>query len=66
MSETTEFPGVWAGPDADVASGRIPGYVGAVRIGGHVETRVAGHMAVEPAARPWRTTPCSGSRPSRS
>ena len=34
-------------PDAHVASGRFPGYVGAVRIGGRMATRAAGTTAVE-------------------
>src|ERR1700754_382557 len=38
---------VWRVPDAYVASGRIPGYVGAVRIRGAVSRRAAGTMALE-------------------
>jgi CubicO group peptidase (beta-lactamase class C family) len=38
---------VWQVLDAQVASGRIPGYVAAVRIGGQVEIRAGGRMAVE-------------------
>jgi hypothetical protein len=30
------FERVWQVPDAQVASGRIPGYVAAVRVGGQV------------------------------
>ncbi len=44
---TEGFADVWRVPDAHVASGRIPGYVGAVRIGGRVATRAAGTTAVE-------------------
>ncbi|WP_261554043.1 serine hydrolase domain-containing protein [Frankia tisae] len=33
------FERVWQVPDGQVASGRIPGYVGAIRIGGRVEVR---------------------------
>jgi CubicO group peptidase (beta-lactamase class C family) len=46
------FDRVWQVPDAQVASGRIPGYVGAVRIGGLVEVRAGGRMAVEPDSAP--------------
>ena len=41
------FADVWRAPDAHVASGRFPGYVGAVRIGGRVATRAVGTTAVE-------------------
>ncbi|HEX2303626.1 MAG TPA: serine hydrolase domain-containing protein [Gaiella sp.] len=43
---------VWQVPDAHVASGRIPGYAAALRIGGRVEVRVGGRTAVEPASAP--------------
>jgi CubicO group peptidase (beta-lactamase class C family) len=46
--------GVWQVQDAQVASGRIPGYVGAVRIGAQVEVRAGGRMAVEPESAPMR------------
>jgi CubicO group peptidase (beta-lactamase class C family) len=39
------FENIWRIPDGDVACGRIPGYVGAVRIGGATEIRVGGHEA---------------------
>jgi len=42
----TGFEPIWRVPDAQVASGRIPGYVGAVRIGGRVEVRAGGRMAL--------------------
>jgi CubicO group peptidase (beta-lactamase class C family) len=45
--ETTRFERVWRIPDAQVASGRIPGYVGAVRIGGQLEVRAGGTTAVD-------------------
>jgi CubicO group peptidase (beta-lactamase class C family) len=48
----TQFDGVWQVPEGHVASGRIPGYVGAVRIGGQVEVRAGGRMAVEPESAP--------------
>jgi CubicO group peptidase (beta-lactamase class C family) len=44
----TSLEHVWQVPDGHVASGRIPGYVGAVRIGGHIEVRAGGRRAVEP------------------
>jgi CubicO group peptidase (beta-lactamase class C family) len=43
---------VWKVPDGHVASGRFPGYVGAVRIGGRVEVRAGGRTAVEPQSPP--------------
>ena len=48
----TSFESVWRVPDADVASGRIPGYVAAVRIGGQVEVHARGRTAVEPDSAP--------------
>jgi CubicO group peptidase (beta-lactamase class C family) len=48
------FERVWKVPDAQVASGRIPGYVGAVRIGREVELRAGGNMAVDRDAAPMR------------
>src|ERR1700754_4334454 len=39
------FESIWQLPDAAMASGRIPGYAGAVRIDGHVELRTAGQTA---------------------
>ncbi|GAA1186801.1 serine hydrolase domain-containing protein [Pseudonocardia alaniniphila] len=44
----TSYDGIWRVPDAQVASGRIPGYVGAVRVRGRVEVRAGGTMAVGP------------------
>jgi CubicO group peptidase (beta-lactamase class C family) len=46
--------GVWQVQDAQVASGRIPGYVAAVRIGEHMEVRAGGRMALEPESAPMR------------
>jgi len=37
---------VWPVPDAQVASGRIPGYVAAARVGGQVTVRAGGRTAV--------------------
>jgi CubicO group peptidase (beta-lactamase class C family) len=48
----TSFDGIWRVPDAQVASGRIPGYVGAVRVRGQVEVRAGGTMAVGPTSAP--------------
>ena len=39
-------------PDAQVASGRIPGYVAAVRVGGQVEVRAGGRTAAEAERAP--------------
>jgi CubicO group peptidase (beta-lactamase class C family) len=45
---------VWPVPDAQLASGRIPGYVAAVRVGGQVAVRAAGRMAVGAESAPMR------------
>ena len=50
----TSLDHVWQVPDGQVASGRIPGYVGAVRIGGRIEVRAGGRRAVEPRSPPMR------------
>ena len=49
------FDDNWRVADARVASGRVPGYVGAVRVRGHVEIHAAGRTAVEPDSPPMRT-----------
>ncbi len=48
----TSFERVWRVPDGQVASGRIPGYVAAVRVGGQVGVRAGGRMAVEAESAP--------------
>src|ERR687885_1182151 len=48
------FERIWAVPDARVASGQIPGYAAAVRIGGRTEVRWGGRTAIEPDAPPVR------------
>ena len=48
----TSFEGIWRVPDADVASGRIPGYVAAVRIGGRAAVHAGGRTALEPDSAP--------------
>jgi CubicO group peptidase (beta-lactamase class C family) len=48
------FDEIWAVPEAQVASGRIPGYVGAVRIQGRVDVRAGGRMALGADAPPMR------------
>jgi CubicO group peptidase (beta-lactamase class C family) len=48
------FERIWAVPDARVASGEIPGYAAAVRIGGRTEVRCGGRIAIEPDAAPVR------------
>ncbi len=50
----TRFEQIWQVPEADVASGRVPGFTGAVRIRGHVEVRAGGRMATGPDAPPMR------------
>jgi CubicO group peptidase (beta-lactamase class C family) len=44
----------WQVLDAQVTSGRIPGYVAALRIRGTAEVRAGGTMAVEPGSAPMR------------
>jgi CubicO group peptidase (beta-lactamase class C family) len=48
----TNFEHIWEVPDAQVVSGRIPGYVAGVRIGGQVEVRAGGRTAVEAESAP--------------
>jgi CubicO group peptidase (beta-lactamase class C family) len=43
---------IWQVLDAQVASGRMPGYVAAVRVGGQAVIRAGGRTAVEPASAP--------------
>jgi CubicO group peptidase (beta-lactamase class C family) len=43
---------IWRTQDSQVASGRIPGYVAAVRIGDRSEVRAGGRMAVTPDSPP--------------
>jgi CubicO group peptidase (beta-lactamase class C family) len=54
MTETTSFTAIWRTQDAHVESGRIAGYVGAVRIRGRVEVHAGGRMALEPDSPPMR------------
>lgn len=42
------FDGIWSALDADVSSGRIPGYVAAVRLGTRTEIHAGGRTAIEP------------------
>jgi CubicO group peptidase (beta-lactamase class C family) len=49
------FDDIWRVADARVESGRVPGYVGAVRVRGHAEIHAAGRTAVEPDSPPRRT-----------
>ena len=53
-SPGARFEPIWRVPDAQVASGRIPGYVAAVRIGGQAEVRAGGRMAVGTGSAPMR------------
>jgi CubicO group peptidase (beta-lactamase class C family) len=50
----TSFERVWAAAEARLAAGRIPGYVAAVRIGGRVEVRAGGRMALAAHSPPMR------------
>src|SRR5438105_471628 len=50
----TRFAGIWQATDAQVASGRIPGYVAAVRVGDEVAVRAGGRTAVETDSAPMR------------
>jgi CubicO group peptidase (beta-lactamase class C family) len=43
---------IWRVLDAQVASGRIPGYVAAVRVGGRVAVRAGGRRAVDAESEP--------------
>jgi CubicO group peptidase (beta-lactamase class C family) len=45
---------VWSVPDEQVASGRIPGYVAAIRIGGQTRFHAGGRMTVDPDGKPMR------------
>ena len=50
---------VWPVPDAQVASGRIPGYVAGARVGGQVTVRAGGPASSrEPAIRSTPARPC--------
>ncbi len=46
------FEDIWRVPDAARSDGRFPGYVGAVRVRGHVEIHAAGRTAVEDDSAP--------------
>ena len=52
--EAMDIDEIWRVPDEHVASGRIPGYVGAVRIRGEVQVRAGGRTALEPDGAPMR------------
>jgi CubicO group peptidase (beta-lactamase class C family) len=52
MKQRSSFECIWTVPDAQVAAGRIPGYVAAVRIGGQVRVRAGGRTAVEADSAP--------------
>ena len=49
------FDDIWRVADARVDSGRAPGYVGAVRVRGHVEIHAAGRTAIDAGSPPMRT-----------
>ncbi|HKA94467.1 MAG TPA: serine hydrolase domain-containing protein, partial [Acidimicrobiia bacterium] len=48
------FERVWQVLDAQVAAGRMPGYVAAVRAGNEEELRAGGRVAVEADSAPMR------------
>ncbi|MDA0183549.1 beta-lactamase family protein [Solirubrobacter phytolaccae] len=48
----SSFDEIWRVPDGGVADERFPGYVGAVRVRGHVEIHAAGRTAVEADSAP--------------
>jgi CubicO group peptidase (beta-lactamase class C family) len=50
----TSFDDIWRVPDAQVASGRIPGYVAAIRIGARVQVRAGGRIGIDPDSPPMR------------
>ncbi len=58
-----DFEGAWQVLDAQVASGRIPGYVAALRVGGQVEVRagVTKPMGGVRWRSAWCRTACSTS-----
>ncbi|BCJ39296.1 serine hydrolase [Actinocatenispora thailandica] len=47
-----DFPAIWRVLDEQVAAGRLPGYVAAVRIRGAVEVHAGGRTAIEPDSAP--------------
>jgi CubicO group peptidase (beta-lactamase class C family) len=48
------FDDIWQVPEGHVASGRIPGYAGAVRVGGETQVRAGGRMALDAGSPPMR------------
>jgi CubicO group peptidase (beta-lactamase class C family) len=48
------FESIWAVPEAGLAEGRFPGYVAAVRVGGHAEIHAAGRIAVDAGSAPMQ------------
>jgi hypothetical protein len=44
--QSASFEPVWRAVDAQVVSGRIPGYVAAIRVAGRTELRSGGTLAV--------------------
>lgn len=47
-----DFPAIWQVLDGQVATGRLPGYVAAVRIRGEVAVRAGGRTAIGPGGAP--------------
>jgi CubicO group peptidase (beta-lactamase class C family) len=52
QAEPLDFTRIWQVPDVKVAAGLIPGYVGAVRIGGRIEVRARGRTGIEAGSAP--------------
>lgn len=54
MTKQAEFEPIWQVLDAQVSSGRIPGYVAAVRVRGESAIHAGGKMAIDPGSPPMR------------
>jgi CubicO group peptidase (beta-lactamase class C family) len=54
LSGVTDFDGIWRLLDGQLAAGRFPGYVAAVRLRGETQLRAGGRTALEPGSPPVR------------
>ena len=54
IDSTTGIDQVWRLLDGQVAAGRMPGYVAALRVRGEVAVRAGGHTALDESAPPMR------------
>jgi CubicO group peptidase (beta-lactamase class C family) len=52
LSTAPRFEEIWQALDEQVASGRVPGYVSAVRVRGQVGVRTGGRLAVDAGSAP--------------